>query len=68
MLDELAETYAVSPSAIALAWIGRHPARMQTVLGTTSPERLTDIVPGADIQLTREEWYRLFIAAGHILP
>lgn len=68
VLDELAETYAVSPSAIALAWIGRHPARMQTVLGTTSPERLTDIVPGADIQLTREEWYRLFIAAGHILP
>lgn len=68
VLDELAETYSVSPSAIALAWIARHPANMQTVLGTTSPERLADIVPGADIRLTREEWYRLFIAAGHILP
>lgn len=67
-LNELAEKYAVSPSAIALAWIGRHPANMQTVLGTTSPDRLADIVPGADIRLTREEWYRLFIAAGHILP
>lgn len=68
VIDELAAEYSVRPAAIAVAWITRHPANMQVVLGTTSVQHLLDSAPGADITLTRQEWYRLFTAAGHILP
>jgi len=67
-LDELAAKYGVTPTGIAVAWITRHPANMQVVLGTTKPERVRDSAAGADVTLTREEWYRLFTTAGHILP
>lgn len=68
VLYELADKYMVSATAIATAWILRHPANMQVVTGTTSPERLTEIVKAVNIVLTREEWYRLYLAAGHVLP
>lgn len=67
-LDELSAKYSVTPAAIAVAWIARHPARIQTVLGTTNAQRLRDSAAGADVDLTREEWYRMFIAAGYQLP
>lgn len=67
-LDELAAAYGVTPTGIAAAWIIRHPANIQVVLGTTKPERVRESAAGSDIRLTREEWYRLFRAAGHILP
>jgi predicted oxidoreductase len=67
-IDDLAAKYDVPPAAIAVAWITRHPANMQVVLGTTSVAHLRDSAAGSDIPLTREEWYRLFTAAGHILP
>ena len=68
VIDRLAASYAVSPLAIATAWITRHPAGMQVVLGTTTPQRVQDAAAGADIELTRPEWYELFRAAGHVLP
>lgn len=68
VMDDLAKKYAVTPTGIAIAWITRHPANMQVVLGTTKPERVRESVAGSDITLTREEWYRLFRAAGHTLP
>ncbi len=68
VLDELAETHGVTPTGIAVAWITRHPADIQVVLGTTTPSRVRDCVAGAGVRLSREEWYRLFRAAGHILP
>jgi predicted oxidoreductase len=68
VLEELAAKYGVTPTGIAVAWIVRHPAKMQVVLGTTNPQRVTDSAAGADIQLTREEWYRLFTAAGNTVP
>ena len=67
-LDELAAAYGVTPTGIAAAWIIRHPANIQVVLGTTKPERVRESAAGSDVRLTREEWYRLFLAAGHILP
>jgi predicted oxidoreductase len=67
-VDELAKQYGVTPTGIATAWITRHPAKIQVVLGTTKPERVADAAAGSDIVLTREEWYRLFKAAGHVLP
>ena len=67
-VDRLAEQYSVSPTTIAAAWILRHPAHMQIVTGTASEERLAEIVEAGKISLSREEWYRLYLAAGHILP
>ncbi|MFF7293358.1 aldo/keto reductase family oxidoreductase [Microbacterium sp. NPDC008134] len=68
VIDRLAAAHGVTPIAIATAWIVRHPAQMQVVLGTTTPERVTDAAAGADVKLAREEWYELFRAAGHLLP
>ena len=68
VMDELAKKYAVTPTGIAVAWITRHPANLQVVLGTTKPDRVRESAAGSDVTLTREEWYRLFIAAGHTLP
>lgn len=67
-LTEMAENYSVTPSGIAVAWITRHPANMQVVLGTTKPARVLEAAAGSDIALTREEWYRLFTTAGHVVP
>ncbi|ODT78921.1 MAG: aldo/keto reductase [Pelagibacterium sp. SCN 64-44] len=68
LLEELAAAYGVTPTGIAVAWITRHPANIQVVLGTTRPERVRESAAGSDVQLTREEWYRLFRAAGHKVP
>ena len=67
-LDEIAAAHGVTPTGIAVAWITRHPARIQVVLGTTTPQRVIDSAAGSDVTLSREEWYRLFTAAGHTLP
>lgn len=68
VIDELANAYSVSPEAIAVAWITRHPAKMQVVLGTTKIPRMQASARGSELPLTREEWYRLYTAAGHALP
>ncbi len=68
VLEELAGKYAVTPTGIAVAWITRHPANIQVVLGTTQPERVRQAATGSSVPLTREEWYRLFRAAGHRVP
>jgi predicted oxidoreductase len=68
VIDRLAASYDVPAEAIATAWITRHPAQMQVVLGTTTPERVTAAAKGADIELTRPEWYELYRAAGYLVP
>lgn len=68
VIDRLAAAHDVTPIAIATAWITRHPAGMQVVLGTTTPQRVQDAAAGADVELTRPEWYELFRAGGHLLP
>ena len=67
-LDELAAAHGVTPTGIAVAWIVRHPANIQVVLGTTNPGRVAESVAGSDVKLSRDEWYRLFTAAGHTVP
>ena len=67
-MQALAEQYGVTKTAIATAWILRHPAGMQVITGTASEARLTEIMAAEKVTLTREEWYRLYLAAGHILP
>lgn len=68
VLSELAEKYSVSKTTIAIAWILRHPARMQPVTGTTNPERLKECFRATDVTFTREEWYKVYLATGSFLP
>lgn len=68
VINELAEKYNVTDSAIAVAWILRHPAGIQTIIGTTNKERIAQISKASHVHLTREEWYRLYMAAGNRLP
>lgn len=67
-LQELAEKYGVAKSAIAAAWILRHPAKIQVILGTTKQERLKDYCAACGVELSREDWYQIYMAAGNKLP
>ncbi|MFG6117696.1 aldo/keto reductase [Thalassobacillus sp. B23F22_16] len=67
-LQELAGKKGVTDSAIAIAWILRHPANIQPVVGSMNPKRLNAIAKATDIELTRQEWYELYRAAGNDLP
>lgn len=67
-LCEVGEKYGISKTTVAAAWILRHPAKIQVVAGTMNGERIKEIAAASDITLTKEEWYKLYIAAGHILP
>ena len=67
-IDEIAEKYQVANTTIALAWILRHPAQMQPIIGTMNTSRLKDCCRAAEIDLTREEWYEIYRAAGNVLP
>ena len=65
-LQELADVYGVTRSAVALAWILRHPAGIQAI--TTSVQHLEELCKGADIRLSREQWYDLYLSVGKQLP
>ncbi len=68
VMESLAEKYNVTKTSIAIAWILRHPAKMQPVTGTTNPNRLKESIAATNVKLTREEWYEIYRAAGNILP
>ena len=69
LVAELAAQKGVSPEAILIAWILRHPAKIQAIIGTTKPERIANSSQGDSVELSREEWYRLYTAGrGESLP
>ena len=68
VLDRLAIKYGVTSSAIAIAWALRYPAKMQAVVGTTNPKHLIEASQASKVNLTRKEWYEIYIAAGNDLP
>ena len=67
-INEIAATRGVSNTAIAIAWILRHPAKIQPLVGTTNQKRLKDICKASQVELTRPEWYEIYRAAGNKLP
>lgn len=67
-LELIGNKYGLSPAAVAIAWILRHPADIRPVLGTTNPEHLLELAKATTVELTRKEWYELYIEAGHQLP
>jgi predicted oxidoreductase len=58
----LAKKKGVDMDAILLAWILRHPAGIQPVIGTIRPERIRAACKADSVALSREEWYSLFVA------
>jgi len=68
VLGELAEREGVSKTAIALAWILRHPAKMQAIIGTMNPSHIKDACDAAKVTLSHHDWYALYLAAGKFLP
>lgn len=67
-IGEIAERYHVSHETIVVAWILRHPAKIQTIVGSMNSDRLTKIAQASQITLTRQEWYEIYRSAGNILP
>jgi predicted oxidoreductase len=54
---------------VALAWLLRHPSCILPIVGSINPERIREAANAGDVELTREEWYRLLVAArGEPLP
>lgn len=68
VLAELAAREGVSKAAIAIAWILRHPARMQAIIGTMQPAHIQDICAAAGVTLSHHDWYALYLASGKFLP
>ena len=69
VLDATAKARDTSRSTVALAWLLKHPSKILPVIGSTKPERIREAAKADDLDLTREEWYRLLIAArGEALP
>ncbi|MFD0897467.1 aldo/keto reductase [Loigolactobacillus binensis] len=67
-LQKLADKYQVTKNAIAVAWILRHPAHMQVILGSMNQTRIAQMAVGSDVELTHQEWYDVYLAAGNDLP
>ncbi|AGF56720.1 putative oxidoreductase [Clostridium saccharoperbutylacetonicum] len=68
VLDRIAKEKGVSNSALAIAWILRHPAKIQPIIGSTNKSRLKDICTATNVTLSREEWYEIYLSAGNKLP
>lgn len=67
-IDELAAEKKVTPEAVVIAWILRHPANMQAIPGTTNEARLKGMCEAASFEMSREMWYKIYLAAGNVLP
>jgi len=70
VIDKYAKQYKVSNSAMAIAWLLRHPAKMQPIVGSTNKMRIVEICKASEVgsKMTRQEWYDIYMSAGNILP
>jgi len=67
-IDSIAAKYGVTPVTVTVAWLLRHPARFQPIIGSMNLSRIREAIAASDLVLTRQEWYDLYLAAGNILP
>lgn len=67
LTEAMADEKGITPAAVAIAWLLRHPVGVMPVVGTMSPDRLRALRKAEDVHLSREEWYSLYKAAGHAL-
>lgn len=67
-LEEIGAKYGITPTGLAIAWLLRHPAKMQPIIGTTTPARIKEVCHASDVIITHDEWYDLYKSAGKRLP
>jgi predicted oxidoreductase len=68
-LDAIAIGYGVSRTVIALAWLMKHPSHIIPIVGSCNPDHINDAAKADEIDLDREDWYRILVAArGKPLP
>jgi predicted oxidoreductase len=68
-LEEVAHAHGTSRTTVAFAWLLKHPSKVIPIVGSNSPERIREAVKAVDLELTREQWYQLLIAArGEPMP
>ena len=67
-LGRIAQEHGTTPTAVAINWVLRHPAKMQALIGTTRPERVRQSAAACDWTMSREEWYEIYLCGGHKLP
>lgn len=67
-LQQIADKYGVTKNTVVIAWILRHPAKMQPLTGTMNVNRLRECAAASDITITRQEWYDIFSSAGNVIP
>lgn len=67
VLSQIADKYGITPTGVVVAWLLRHPAKMQPIVGTTKPSRLREIIAG-QVEISRQEWYSIYVASGKVLP
>ncbi len=69
LVSELAEKYNTTLEGIVLAFILRHPARIQPVIGTTNPQRIKNCAAALEVALSRHDWYKLLVSSyGENMP
>ena len=67
-LDRIAADHGTTKTAVAINWVLRYPAKMQAIVGTTRPERVRESAAACDWEMSREEWYEVYLSAGNRLP
>lgn len=68
VIDEIAEKYGITDTGVAIAWLLRLPDKMQPIVGSTNPGRIKAVAEASDVTLSREDWYKIYLAAGYRLP
>ena len=63
-LVELAPAYdGATPTQLAIAWLLAHPAKIIPLVGSNNPEHIKEMAAAGGIQLSRTDWYKLWVAA-----
>lgn len=68
VLRRMAQEKGITDSAMVIAWILRHPAKMQPIVGTMNPQRIRELCRAFEVTVSREEWYEVYRAAGNSIP
>lgn len=68
VIDEVAEKYGITDTGVAIAWLLRLPEKMQPIVGSTNIERIKAVAEASDVTLSKEDWYKIYLAAGYRLP
>ncbi|WP_299223325.1 aldo/keto reductase [uncultured Aquimarina sp.] len=63
VVNSLADKYDTSPDQILTAWILKHPSGIVPIIGSTKINRIQSAVNSLSLQITDEEWFRIWEAS-----